>query len=53
MVRLFVSDLIFVDGNFYNGGILVNDDGKIEDIFKERPKLDEWIKSNDNAEVKK
>lgn len=51
MFRLFVSDCIFVDGNFYNGGILVNRDGKIEEIFHHRNELDEWLKSNNNVEV--
>lgn len=53
MFRLFLSDCIFVDDNFYNGGIVVNIMGKIEEIFKERVKVDEWLQLNNNVEVKK
>lgn len=52
MFRLFISDRIFVDDNFYNGGILVNNDGKIEEIFKDRLKVDDWLSLKKNVEVK-
>lgn len=51
MVRIFVSDRIFVDGNFYNGGIVVNNDGKIEEVFKNSAKVEEWLDSNEHVEV--
>lgn len=51
MVRLFVSDRVFVDGNFFNGGIAVNNDGKIEDVFKTRAEVDKWLDSNNHVEV--
>lgn len=50
MVRLFVSDRILVDGSFINGGIVVNADGKIEEVFK-KSELNKWLKSNIHVEV--
>lgn len=52
MVRLFVSDRIFVDGNFYNGGIVVNNDGKIAEVFKDSVKVEEWLDSHQHVEVR-
>lgn len=51
MVRLFISDRILIDGSFYNGGIVVNSDGKIENVFKIRAQVDEWLESASNVEV--
>lgn len=45
MVQLFVSERIFIDGSFYNGGITVNNEGKIDEIFKHREQVNEWLKS--------
>lgn len=52
MVRLFVSNRVFVDGSFCNGGIAVNNDGKIEEVFKTRAQVDEWLDSNKHVEVR-
>lgn len=43
MVRLFVSDRILVDGSFYNGGIVVNDNGQIEEVFTDLVQLNKWL----------
>lgn len=51
MVRIFVSDRIFVDNEFCNGGIVVNNDGKVGEILKTRTEVDEWLKTNGNVEV--
>lgn len=51
MVRLFMSDRIFIDGSFYNGGIVVNNNGKIEEVFKDRTEVDEWLDSSEHVEV--
>lgn len=51
MVRLFISDRILIDGDFYNGGIAVNGDGKIEEVFKNQTTVDEWLDSTDHVEV--
>lgn len=46
-----MSDRILVDGDFYNGGILVNNDGKIAEVFKDRIKVEDWLNANSNVEV--
>lgn len=51
MVRLFVSDRILIDGSFCDGGIVVNSNGKIEEVFKDRAKVDEWMNSSIHVEV--
>lgn len=51
MVRLFVSDRILIEGNFCNGAIVVNNDGKIDEVFKNRSKVDEWLDANNHVEV--
>lgn len=53
MVRLFVSDRILVDGDFCKGGIVASDNGKIEEVFKSRSEVDEWLKVNNDVEVSK
>lgn len=53
MVRLFVSDRIFIDGDFYNGGIVVNSDGKIGEVFRDCAKVEKWLESSENVEVNK
>lgn len=52
MVRLFVSDRILVDGRICNGGIVVNKDGKIEEVFKNKTETSEWLNENFHVEVK-
>lgn len=49
--RLFVSDRIFVDGNFYNGGIVVNNEGKIGEVLKSQYEVDKWIDGNVHVAV--
>lgn len=51
MVRLFVSDRILVDGRFCNGAIVVNKDGKIEEVFKNETETSEWLDENHHVEV--
>lgn len=51
MVKLFISDRILIDGSFNNGAIAVSNDGKIDGVFKNRTKADEWLKANKHVEV--
>lgn len=51
MVRLFMSDRILIDGNFYSGGIVVNDDGKIEQVFNDQTEVYKWLDETNNVEV--
>lgn len=51
MSRLFKSDRIFFDGACHNGGILVNKDGKIEEVFLNPCYLNEWLNENSVEEV--
>lgn len=51
MSRLFKSDRIFFDGVCHNGGILVNKDGKIEEVFLDPCYLNEWLSTNSVEEV--
>lgn len=51
MVRLFVSDRIFIDGSFCNGGIVVNNDGQIEEVFRDPVKVEKWLDLNSHVEV--
>lgn len=53
MVRLFVSDRILIDGDFCKGGIVANDNGQIEEVFKSRAEVDKWLKINNDVEVSK
>lgn len=51
MSKLFASDRLFYKNDFYSGGISVDSDGKIENIFEDRASLKEWLKSHSNVEV--
>lgn len=51
MVRLFVSDRILVDSRISNGGIVVNNDGKIEEVFKNETETSDWLDQNQHVEV--
>lgn len=51
MVRLFVSDRILVDSRICNGGIVVNDYGKIEEVFKNEVETSEWLDQNQDVDV--
>lgn len=51
MVRLFVSDRIWVDGRICSGAIVVNKDGKIEEVFKNETQTSEWLDENHHVEV--
>ncbi|XP_031619102.1 uncharacterized protein LOC116338156 [Contarinia nasturtii] len=51
MVRLFVSDRIFIDEDLCNGGIVVNNDGKIEEVFKDPIEVEEWLDANSHTEL--
>lgn len=52
MSNLFISDRIFVSTEFCDGGILIDCNGKIENVFDTREKLDNWLKNNNtSAEV--
>lgn len=51
MVRLFVSDRILVDGRTCAGGIVVNDDGKIDEVLKNQTEIDEWFNKALHVEV--
>lgn len=51
MVKLFMSDRILIDGIFYNGAIAVGDDGKIDEVFTNRMKSEEWLSANQHVEV--
>lgn len=51
MVRLFVSDRILVDGRICSGSIVVNRDGRIEEIFKNETETSEWLDENSHVEV--
>lgn len=51
MVKLFISDRIFIDGIFYNGAIAVSNDGTIDEVFKDPSKVDEWLNANSHVEV--
>lgn len=51
MVRLFVSDRILVDSRICNGAIVVNNVGKIEEIFKNETETSEWLDQNHHVEV--
>lgn len=51
MVRIFLSDRILIDADFYDSGIAVGSDGKIIEVFKDRTKAEEWIQANSNVEV--
>lgn len=49
--RLFVSDRIFIGGSFYNGGIVVNNEGKIDEVFKSQAEVKKWIDENVHVAV--
>lgn len=51
MVRLFISDRILIDETFCNGGIVVNENGKIEEVLKSRAEVEKWLESINNVEV--
>lgn len=51
MVRLFVSDRILIDSRICNGGIVVSNDGKIEEVFKNERETSEWLDHNHHVEV--
>lgn len=51
MVRLFVSDRIFIDGGLLKGGIAVNEYGKIDGVLKTETEVAKWLKKNGNVEV--
>lgn len=51
MVRIFISDRIFIDGDFYSGGIVVNSDGKIGEVLTDSGTVEEWLDSNKHVEV--
>lgn len=51
MSRLFKSDRIFFDGVCHDGGILVNKDGKIAEVFLNPCYLNEWLFANSVKEV--
>lgn len=51
MVRLFVSDRILIDDQYFNGGIVVNNDGKIDEVFNNRSEVDVWLDANSHVEV--
>lgn len=51
MVKLFISDRILIDGSFNNGAIAVSNDGKIDGVFKDRAKADQWLEANKHVEV--
>lgn len=51
MVRLFVSDRILIDGNFCAGGIVVNNSGTIDEVFKSQNEVEQWLDSNSHIEV--
>lgn len=50
-MRLFVSDRVFIDGSFHNGGIVVNDYGQIEEVFKDQAEVNKWLLSASQVEV--
>lgn len=50
-MRLFVSDRILIDGNFHNGGIVVNDYGQIEEVFKDQAEVNKWLLLAKQVEV--
>lgn len=51
MVRLFVSDRILVDGRICSGGIVVNNDGKIEEVFENESETRGWMDGHSYVEV--
>lgn len=51
MVRLFVSDRILVDSRICNGSIVVNNDGKIGEVFTNERETSDWLDRNHHAEV--
>lgn len=51
MVRLFVSDRILVDSRICNGGVVVNNVGKIQEVFKNETETSDWLDQNHHVEV--
>lgn len=49
MSKLFVSGRIFSDNAFVNGGIVVNDDGIIEDLLVTHTAVNSWLNAQTDA----
>lgn len=52
MSKLFKSDRVFIDGALRNGAILVNTDGKIEEVFLNASAVEQWLDKNSVQQVK-
>lgn len=52
MVRLFVSDRIFNEGQSFSGAIAVNEEGKIDELLTDQSEIDSWLSANSHVEVK-
>lgn len=46
-----MSDRILVDGHSCEGGVAVNDDGKIEEVFLNQTEIEKWLTKNHHVEV--
>lgn len=51
MAKLFKSDRVFIDGSFFDGSILVNSEGKIEEVFTDPTTMNEWLRTHAVPEV--
>lgn len=52
MAILFISDRILIDGGFHHGGIVVNNNGKIDEVFKDPMSVNKWLNTNKYVQVR-
>lgn len=43
MQRIFISDRMFIENKFVDGGVVVNSNGKIENILNSETELKTWL----------
>lgn len=51
MSKLFVSERIFSENAFVSGGIVVNDDGKIEELLVTQGAVKSWLSNQANRRI--
>lgn len=52
LLLLFLSKRIFLDGAFINGGILVTQQGKIQQILASQEEVNSWLYFNKAQDVR-